>query len=226
MKRIKKFTALLLVTAMAVTLCGCRFTPVKPAKDKVEAVAKQCINDAVEMESEKPRKTKVYAEAYYEYPFHDERGIEFTVFAATRNVGFVEPNPLLFADVIEYRTDYKAKIFDYYRDEIEQILSDADIIEYKISGLNGLIIKVPADADFADLKKRLIEIDELLDYSYKLDAVTYEKLSAKSFWNAFCSWDVLVRVDGGDQYSLIFSDGYKHELAEDLELMGDNTNGN
>ena len=223
----KKFFLLSLCLCAACILSGCSVIPRRPSTSKVKTFAKTYINESVEPAGKKHSEVDCYGKKYY-YPMVDDHGIEFNVIAENQKVTLVEAYiPFLYSKNLSYTTDYKERIMAYYTSEIEAILKNAGVEDYKFRP-GWIEIYVTEDYSLEDLAAVVVAIDDLLDYNCYGKVSSRASLGNNQYWDFNNSYDILIQQHGDDNNlllhkSFLFSDNnyiiltYEDVLKE-LEL--------
>lgn len=214
----------------AALLAGCSLIPAKPSKNKVESIAKECINPEVRKAEGKIETKSSGAGSYVWYPMEDNRGIPFHVAVDNEYIAFVEPIKPFYSLVYSYITDYKASVLEYYKNDIIQMLEKANVNEYKFySKFNGGIdVEFQENTDLAEMAELIMKINDLLAYDYRYNGNLSGKISsdARARWDGYCAYDILVKMPGDVNGktknivhdSFVFSDNYDNELTYEKVL--------
>ena len=211
----------------ACILSGCSVLPRRPSTSNVETFAKTYINESVESAGKKHAEVDCYGKNYY-YPMVDNHGIEFNVIVENKKVMLVEAYiPFLYSKNLFYSTDYKERIMAYYTSEIEVILEDAGVEDYKFRP-GWIEIYVTADYSLEDLAAVVIAIDNLLDYDCYGKVSSRASLGKNQYWDFNNSYDILIQQRDDDNNlllhkSFLFSDNNYiiltyEEVLKELEL--------
>lgn len=219
---------LLFIIALGVCtmlLASCSFVPAKPSKNKVENVAKECINPEVKKAEGKIEMESSGAGTYIWYPMEDNRGISFRVAVDNRYISIVEPIKPFYSRAYSYITDYKASVLAHYKNDIIEMLENANVKEYKFyTKFNGgLDIEFQEDTDLTEIAELIMKINDLLSYDYRYSDTISGKISGEitARWDSYCVYDIIVKMPGevnGKAMNLIydtfdFSDHYEKELT-------------
>ena len=114
----------------------------------------------------------------------DDRGIEFNVIAENEKVTLVEAYiPFLYSKNLFYTTDYKERIMTYYTSEIEDILKEAGIVDYKFH-TSWIEIYITEDYSLEDLATVIIALNDLLDYDYRTNTISRDSLGNNQYWDS------------------------------------------
>lgn len=214
----------------AICLAGCSLFPVQPSKSKVEDVAKECINPYVKSAEGIIEKESSGVGTYVWYPMEDNRGISFRVAVDNDYISFVEPIKPFYSSVYTYTTDYKACVLEYYKNDIVEMLENANVKEYKFYNMfnGGIDLEFQEDTDLSEMADIIIQINDLLSYDYRYNDTLVGEISheTRASWESYCVYDILVKMKGdvnGKSTNIVydtfdFSDNYEKELTYEKVL--------
>lgn len=199
----KRILLLGLCLCTTCALSGCSVFSRKPATSDVTSFAKTCINESVEPAEGKYSEGDSYGKNYY-YPMIDDHGIEFNVIAENEKVTLVEAYiPFLYSKNLFYTTDYKERIMAYYTSEIEDILKEAGIVDYKFH-TGWIEISITEDYSLEDLATVIIALNDLLDYDYRNNTISRDSLGNNQYWDSIDWYDILIKQRGSDNKWLLY----------------------
>lgn len=224
-----KIVMTLICLMFCLTMTGCSLRPNKPSAQKVEAVAKECINDKVTITDGKVVTENFAAGAYVWYPLVDERGINFNVAVDNSYVTIVEPIRPFYSKHFSYITDYKGKVIEHFQDEIADVLEKSNATKYQIhTEFNGGIeVDFVEGTNLSEIAETVMKINDIVAFDYRYNGDMHGKITngRGAWWDGYCVYDILVRMpadkDGNPLIhdSFIFSDNNSTSLTYDKVLM-------
>jgi len=218
----KKIAFLVICLCFTCLLSGCSPFPKKPKASDAISYSRMCINSGVEASGERNHSERnSYGKKYY-YPMIDERGIEFNVIATNSKDMFFDAYTPFYSNFLAYTTDYKSCVINYYMDDIENILKTVSVDEFDVRA-NILDITLTEDNSLEEIAAMIMEIDNLLDFDYRNNAVLQDLLGAKCYWSCTDSYDLLIKMRDSENESIIsecflFSDNNRTNLSYDMVL--------
>lgn len=195
-----KIIGIVSLLVMIMLLAGCSLSAYKPSVSKVEAVARECINENIKRSSNKITKGKDNASVYYIYHMVDDRGVEFDLKLHTDYVVFVEPIPPFLSNYRKFYTDYPAKVVEYYESDIDNILQLECVQNYKIFP-GHIEVEFVSGTDYSEIASVILEIDNLLAFDYKCGGISQIKPESdtKTYWSGVSKASISVKISGDNE---------------------------
>lgn len=218
----KIFCVLGLCLCATCVLSGCSLFARSTSASDAEAFAKAYINDGVEPTDGKKRTEKTFSGKEYYFPMVDDRGIEFNVIVDNRKAVLVEAFTPFYGKNLYYSTDYKLRVIEHYKDEIEAVLKTVSTVDYKVIR-DSISVNLTEENSLEDIASMVIALDELLGYDYRSEAHPGEELGDQRYFNSSYQSDVLITMRGSDNEWVIFepfilSDNHSIKLTYDKVL--------
>lgn len=211
-----------LILVVSIILSGCSLRPQKMGADKVEKMVKEAINPEVYLPEKEPQIEELYDGKHYTYSFMDERGIPFTVEMTSPYFSLIDFKKGLYEDYVEFHTDYRKAIMDYYHEQVEDLLESVDGISFDEKYED--IIRISDESAFESLENVLIEMDALYDFEYLYSGELRLELDKRAYWEDFRSFDLLIRYNGKQEEVFftvsnddVLSVDAIHEIIENLK---------
>lgn len=221
MKKCKTFLIPFLLIILII-LSGCSLHPQKLSADKVEKIVKEAINPGVYLSEKEPKTEDLYDGKHYTYSFLDERGIPFTVNMTSPYFSMIDYKKGLYEDYVEFHTDYRNAMMNYYHEQVEDLFESAGGISFDENDKE--IIRITDESAFKSLEDILIKMDELYDFEYSYSGELRLERDKKAYWEDFRPYDLLIRYNG-KQESVFFTVSNDdvlsvddiHEIIENLK---------
>lgn len=216
----KKRKALLFLLIIPIIISGCSLRPQKMASDKVEEIAKEVINPEIYLSDTEPSIEDSYYGRLYIYEFMDERGIPFTVKVTSPHFSLVEYQRWIYEDYVEFRTDYRAAIMNYYHAQVEELFSSVEGIGFDEKFRNTIIINDEATLEL--LEDILIEMDTLYDFEYASSGELRLIVDKNAYWEDYRPFDLLIKYNGKQENIFFTVSDDKALSAEDIHKIVEN----
>lgn len=218
----KIFCVLGLCLCATCVLSGCSLFSRSTSASDAEAFAKAYINDRVESTGGKKKTEKTFSGKEYYFPMADDRGIEFNVIVYNRKTVLVEAFTPFYGKNLYYTTDYKLRVIEHYKDEIEAVLKTVSTVDYKFLR-DSVSVNLTEENSLEDIASLVIALDELLAYDYRSDARSGEELGDHRYLGSSYNSDILITMRGSDNEWVIFepfilSDNHRIQLTYDKVL--------
>lgn len=223
----KEINLIIVLMIGACMLTSCSFIPKKSNAETVEKYAKEYINAQVGLVDRERNSQKDSYQMRSIYHLKDARNIEFNVRVDDRFVSFVEASiPNLYTNKMIFTTDYRAKVMDYYNEDIDEIISGLKLEKDYTGTTNNanLRVCVSNEESLENIAEVIMKIDSLLDYNYKLPSeVICEKAESNIIWENGIGGTINIEMSNSEGKRLIyltfeFSDGNTHILTYEKVL--------
>lgn len=203
-----------------IMLSGCSLQPQKLSADKVEEIVKEAINPGVSLSDTEPKVEKMYDGTHYTYSFVDERGIPFTVDMTSPYFSLIDFKKGFYENYIEFHTDYRESIMNYYHDQVEDMLDTVGGIGFDEKFKD--IIRISDESALESLENVLTKMNELYDFDYACSGELRLELGKKIYWEDFRAYDLLIRYNG-KQENMFFTVSEDELLsADDIHAIVEN----